>query len=154
LDADFETPDECYNHYIREHRSQIQQKVNEKYDSDVNSILGTYKRVNPSLQLPTLYKEVCCNEYDRVTITRYRTGCHKLKIQKGRLEGNDRDTRLCSCLNDIQTIEHILFACPLTSIIRQTHGIENETLQSFFNGDNYTRSAAILKATEKILRIA
>ena len=34
---------------------------------------------------------------------------HKLKIQSGRLTGDDRRDRLCSCTNDIQTIEHVLF---------------------------------------------
>ena len=144
LDETFSTPDECYNHYVNAHKTQVRLKIDQDHANDINSI-------NPALKSPLFCNEICCHEYDRTIITRYRTGCHKLKIQTGRIGGDDRDTRLCSCGVDVQTIAHVLFQCPLTTNIRQAHGLQNESLETFFNGNDCTRMASILKAIEKLI---
>ena len=74
-----------------------------------------------------------------------------MKIQKGRLAGIDRENRLCKCETDIQTLNHVIFHCPLTEVIRQSHNIIEENLLQFFENENYTRSACILRAIEKIV---
>ena len=132
----------------------IQLKMQQKLESDEDSILGTYKRVNPSLTVPNFYTSICCHERDRKIITRYRVGCHYLQIQAGRLLGNDRDARHCICGNELQTLAHVLFVCPLTAIIRETHDItESESLEGFFSSTNYVRTATVLRAIEKKLNI-
>ena len=128
-------------------------KINQKFEADVNSILGTYKRVNPELRSPVFYNTICCLENDRKIITRYRTGCHKLKIQTGRLSGDHRDSRMCTCLNEIQTLPHVLFNCPLTATIRESMEIRYETLESFFGEADLPRIASILKIVEKKLKL-
>ena len=116
-------------------------------------ILGTYKRINPTLQQPSFYRNICCHELDRKTITRYRVGCHYLKIQSGRLAGNDRNTRICTCHNEVQTLAHVLFDCPLTETIRASHNQHPASLNEFFSGNDYIRTASTLKAIEKQLKI-
>ena len=113
-----------------------------------------YIRTHKSNSFHTFfYKDIRCNELDRKIITKYRLGCHKLKIQSGRLRGDEKAARLCDC-QTIQTISYVLFDCPLTATLLQTNRIENNNLHSFFSGDDYTRFATILKATENMLRIS
>ena len=85
LDEKFPTPDEYYKFYAEQHKTNIYDKIQEKYDQDIDSMLGTYKRGNPTFVKPSLHSSICCNENDRTIITRYRTGSHDLKIQSGRL---------------------------------------------------------------------
>ena len=82
-------------------------------------------------------------------------GCHKLKIQTGRFgeEESGRLARLCSCEREVQTIEHVLFACPLTETVRQAHNIRNESLDSFFNSEDFIRTASVLRAMERLIGI-
>ena len=127
------------------------EKIRAKYNSDRDSILGTYMRINPTLQQPTLYSNFHCSEYDRKIIAKYRAGSHDLSIQTGRLSGADRHQRLCTCRNDIQTLHHVLFSCSLTEGIRETHNLAGQDLNTFFNNRNPIQVAAILKGIEKLL---
>ena len=151
LDETFTTPEQCYNHHAQLQRTQNEMKIQQKFEADADSILGTYKRVNPQLESPAFYKSVGCHEIDRKTITRYRVGCHYLKIQSGRLAGGDRNTRLCTCQNEVQTLAHVLFSCPLTANIRVAN--HQQTLEEFFSGNDFVRTASTLKAIEKQLKI-
>ena len=147
LDEKFSTPDECYRFYVNLHERQARIKLQEKSDLDMDSTLGTYMRINPTLQSPVFYQDISCHEGDRTIITRYRVGSHKLRIQNGRLGGIDRRDRLCRCNNDIQTIEHVLFNCPLTEF----NGIRNLNLETFFSRNEYVNIAEVLKAIDKIV---
>ena len=153
LEREFLSPERCFDHHVNEHKQQVRQKVQQKFESDPDSLLGTYCRVNPELQEPAFNKNVSCHEIDRKVITRYRTGCHKLKIQTGRLAGDGRDTRLCSCGTDIQTLAHVLFFCPLTANIRQMHQFNSTNLECFFKDTDYTKCAAVLKSVAKVLKL-
>ena len=65
-------------------------------------------------------------EFQRTSITRYRTGSHNLAIEKGRMFGGmERDERLCLCNREIQTVKHVLLNCPLLNQLRTQYGIEN-----------------------------
>ena len=149
LDEKFTTPQECFKYYIEVCKSEMQQKIQEKYESDADSLLGTYKRINPAIQPPTFYKNIQCYECDRIIITKYRAGSHKLKVQTGRLAGTNRGDRLCDCLTDVQTLAHVLFNCPLTENIREVHNIQSDDLESFFAGNDMSYIANILKAIEE-----
>ena len=153
LEHTMKTPEQCYNHHVNEHKQQIEQKVLEKFNVDPDSILGTYHRVNPELNSPELNQNTSCNEMDRKIITRYRTGCHKLKIQTGRLAGDGRDTRLCTCGEDIQTLNHVLFFCQLTEGIRTVQSLSATNLNDFFEDVYITKVATILRAVSKQLKI-
>ena len=134
-------------------KQQIESKIRQKSQSDSDSILGTYHRVNPDLKVPELNNTITCNESERKIITRYRTGCHKLKIQTGRLAGDGRDTRHCLCGNSIQTVSHVLFSCPLTTSIREIHNIQCTNLHNFFNDMDSMTVSMILKAVTKKLKV-
>ena len=99
------------------------QTIRESFARDENSKLGTYFQVNPTLQKPTFNDKI---EFQRICITRYRTGSHNLAIEKGRMNGSiARDERLCPCNSDTQTIRHVLLHCPLLNEPRDRYGIEN-----------------------------
>ena len=95
-----------------------------KHDLELfNSKLGTYFQVNPTLERPTYNDKT---EFQRICITRYRTGSHNLAIEKGRMNGSTaRDERLCPCNSDTQTIKHVLLHCPLLNEPRDRYGIVN-----------------------------
>ena len=87
-----------------------------------------------------------------------------LKIQAGRLSGIGREETVCSCQQGIQTLAHVLFDCPITENSRvvqgQGHlnrcpcqGLHEATLEQFFNGEDMTRTATVLKAVAKQLSI-
>ena len=155
LHEQFQTPNQCFKQLNNELKTQRTVKFEQCHAADKDSILGTYKRINPTLTTSPLYQGVCCFERGRTIITRYRMGCHKLKIQSGRFgeEEGDRTVRLCICGESIQTIEHALFFCPLTENVRNTHNLVGETLDSFFNSDNFIRTSTVLRTIEKIYGI-
>ena len=66
----------------------------QKYNKDDDSILGTYFKINPMMETHKMYKEIICHEGDRPIITRFRVGCHKFKVQLGRIAGENRGDRL------------------------------------------------------------
>ena len=148
LDEQFTTPQECFKHHADLHKSEILQKVQTKYESDADSLLGTYKRINPTMEQPTYYRNIQCYERDRTIISKYRAGSHKLKVQTGRLTGSVRGDRLCECQTAVQTLEHVLISCPLTENIRDVHNIVCDDLGSFFGGNDLSYIATILKAID------
>ena len=150
LDEKFLTPEACFQFYVNQHKNKISAKIQIKYDNDVDSTLGTYKRINPTLVQPLLLRNICCHEIDRKIITRYRTGSHDLKIQSGRLTNTDRNDRKCPCGN-VQTLKHLLFHCSRTLNIRRIHDVTENNLETFFDNTNYVRTATVLKAIEKAI---
>ena len=146
LDERFMTPDACYKFYTNLHKTKISRKIQDKHNYDVDSILGTYKRINTNLVEPAFIKNICCHENERIIITKFRTGSHDLKIQSGRLSRTDRTERKCTCGNDIQTLKHMLFDCPIIANVRLVHNITERTLETFFSSTNYERMATVLNA--------
>ena len=90
---------------------------------------------------------------DRETITCYRVGSHRLKIQTGRQQNQNVNERLCNCSTATQTLEHVIFKCPLTLDIQLNHGIVDGTLESFFNDRDHMRLSSTLKAIENVLKL-
>ena len=88
--------------------------------SDPLSVYGQYLEVNPNLECCSIYQSPIMAETDRITLTKYRCGSHKLCIEKGRWDKTPRDQRLCSCKIEPQTLQHILYKCPLTKTICTT----------------------------------
>ena len=113
-------------------------------NSDKDSRLGTYLEINPDLVKPRYHGLF---EFERVCITRYRTGAHNLRIETGRMNTPvvPREDRLCICNNDIQTLRHVLLICPLIAELRQKYNIE--TIEEAISNANF------LIEMEKILKI-
>ena len=80
---------------------------------DIDSRLGTYTQVNPTLSTPK-YIDKIMFETDRLILTRFRCGSHSLLIEKGRYTNIPRCDRLCSCGTGIQNVIHCFTTCPST----------------------------------------
>ena len=76
-----------------------------------------------------------------------------LKIQAGRLAGVRREERVCSSQRDLQTLAHVLFNCPITENIHVVQGLQADNLVEFFKHEDFTRTAAVLKAVAKQLNV-
>ena len=102
-------------------------------ETDADSRLGTYYRVNPSLEKyvpkpqPTL-------EIERELVTRYRTGSHSLAIELGRYSNTARENRVCCCGNSVQSVWHLFTECPLTHPIVDHQSYSN-LCEVFGDGD-------------------
>ena len=119
----YKTPDSCHSIYLAEHRNAVTQRIRDAAAIDPDSRLGSYLSVNPSLTKPS-YTNLL--EYQRVKITRYRTGSHNLKIETGRRPPRiDRAERVCRCSNEVQSLKHCLMDCPLLNDARAMFGIED-----------------------------
>ena len=150
LDMKFNNPKECFDFYREESGKKIFEKIIEKHLLDINSALGTYYRINPLLKSPELYSKPVCSESKRTVITQFRTGSHYLRIQTGRMREESRDSRLCKCNIELQTVEHLLFKCPNTANIRAIYDYETLNLTSFFESKDYVKMADILKSINEL----
>ena len=94
--------------------------TNPKYSS-----LLLYRTLQPEYQYAHYLSEVKCFSNRRL-LSRFRTGCHGLRVDTGRWENNvhlDRKDRLCLVCSSAQQVEdeHHLFDCPAYSSIRASH---------------------------------
>ena len=112
---------ECKEQLTAEFKTTFENKIRASA-GDVDSRLGSYLVVNPSLSKPLFSDKL---EFQRVCISRYRTGSHDLKIESGRVTGTARDERLCKCNRSIQTLSHVLLHCPMLNDIRVKYNVEN-----------------------------
>ena len=117
----YKTPEGCQQIVSAQHRDKIVRKIRDEAQNDPDSRLGSYLSINPGLTKPT-YTNVL--EFQRVTISRYRTGSHNLKIETGRRPPRvEREDRLCKCNTGVQTLKHCLLKCPLLDDARMMHGL-------------------------------
>ena len=105
-----------------EMKAKHKDKIENAARLDENSKLGSYLQVNPTLEKPTYNNKL---EFQRVCVTRYRTGSHNLAVEKGRFGGTVRDDRLCACYMGIQTVKHVVMECPLLADAREQFGVED-----------------------------
>ena len=110
---------ECINTFCR--------KINEAYNTDIDSKLGTYLQVNPELKPPVYQRKMF--ELERIHITRIRTGSHNLYIETGRfsIPKVPREQRLCTCGYATQTVRHVLMECVLVPDFRDRDSLHTVT---------------------------
>ena len=135
----------CKAELRQQHHTKWSSRINQSSADDTDSKLGVYKQINPELQQYTNDQPI--PEFERIHITRYRTGSHNLQIEKGRHSRIPRENRLCTCNNDVQTLSHVIFSCPLT---KRNHNISN--LNEFFNQNSHDITTHI-QHFAKILKI-
>ena len=117
----FTSPTSCAAILLNNFETKFQSKIRDAAMSDEDSKLGTYLTINPDLSKPTFHGTP---EFQRVMLTRYRTGSHNLRIEKDRMiPGSNREDRLCVCGTGIQTIKHVLLECPMLTDVRQKYGV-------------------------------
>ena len=148
LHKDFETAELCHDYNLNEFNNKIKQSVICKTVVERNSILNKYITLNESLTSPTFYKQYLIKEYDRLIITKYRSGSHYLKIQTGRYNQIEQAQRLCVC-GVMQTLEHVIFDCVKLDGLR--HENLGSNLQQFFS--DIQIAAPFLRVIEKTLNL-
>ena len=121
LEESYPSTLECKEQLTAEFKTSFENKIRASA-GDVDSRLGTYLVVNPSLSKPLFSNKL---EFQRVCISRYRTGSHDLKIESGRITGTAREERLCKCNTSIQTLSHVLLHCPMLNDIREKYSVQN-----------------------------
>lgn len=105
--------------------------IRTKGTEDPLSAYGQYLLVNPDLVgYDDLYKIPTMPEPDRILLTRYRCGSHKLRIETGRWDRTPRADRHCNCMREPQTLDHILYRCPITDSISNPTGPLNEFIKT------------------------
>ena len=92
----YSDPVNCGKQLRLEYMDKWKQKILTAFNTDIDSKLGTYYRVNPSLQ-PFGLKDGTVTENERILLTRYRTGSHSLGVELGRFSNMSRQNRLCTC---------------------------------------------------------
>ena len=112
---------------------------------DNENKLGVYKQINPDL-VPCTYEQPV-PEFERIHITRFRTGSHNLYIEKGRHSRIPRERRLCTCKTDIQTLNHVIFTCPLTKRLPDVNNLNDFFAQQH---DDVTKNIHRFAKTLKI----
>ena len=100
---------ECENTLSTDFRASNRTKIATKANNDPDSRLGVYMLVNPTLSSPTQSHGVL--EFERVLLTRYRSGSHNLKIETGRWSRTPRENRLCVTCRELGDEEHVLYNC-------------------------------------------
>ena len=148
LEATYTTPKECENTLSTDFRASNRTKIATKANNDPDSRLGVYMLVNPNLSSPTQSHGVL--EFERVLLTRYRSGSHNLKIETGRLccPKIPRENRTCLCGLGVQSLRHCLFECTLLREVFQ--GVEYTTLEEAFNSPDIVN---VLMDVERVLKI-
>ena len=121
LEESYTNTDECEKKLVDDFKTTFETKITAA-SNDRDSRLGTYLSINPSLSKPEFKDKL---EFQRVCISRYRTGSHNLKIESGRITSTDREERLCLCNTGIQSISHVLLHCPMLDTIREKYNVEN-----------------------------
>ena len=102
----------CENALCLEHRNALIAKIKAANEIDVDTKLGTYLQLNPSLESPVYSNDVF--EIERIHITHFRTGSHYLLIKTGRfIPDMSREMGICSCGNDVQSLRHVLMECSI-----------------------------------------
>ena len=115
LEDTYITPENCMKTMQTEYYRAWQTKFLQ-LSGDIDSRMGTYIRINPTLSKPQYISQVML-ETDRVILTRFRCGSHSLKIELGRFSRPQvpRMERTCICNNGVQTILHCFTECTLTT---------------------------------------
>ena len=88
---------------------------------------------------------------DLSMLMRFRSGCHDLRVEKGRWDGTPRQCRLCSlCGHDIQDEYHIVFQCTALHDVRCRFQqlFRHATMHAFFN---YNRTGPLIAFLKECL---
>ena len=127
LRQQFQTPGELEKQLTARYLNGWQTSIRQKAGDDEQSRCGVYLLVNPGLTPPKQKNNIL--ERERILMSRYRCGSHNLRIETGRLSNPfvPRNERYCSCNNGVQSLNHILFECPLLEDLHQEYNFRSIT---------------------------
>ena len=121
----------------------------QRIDASTQSMTSRYKEISNLQYCDVLYQKFVVERY-RITITRWRMSCHKLRIETGRYTRpkTPRNERKCKICNTLEDEHHALFLCSAHIFIRQ-HYTEilsrYTTLQSILHPSTTTDANTIGK---------
>jgi len=143
----YKSPENCYQSLTSSFTQSWSNKI--RTNSDENSKLGAYLKVNKNLDTPN-YNNLF--EIERISLTQYRTGSHNLMIELGRytIPSTPREDRLCKC-NEMQTLEHCILYCTLLAEARKQ--ITTTDLMSALNDSNIHQYIITMERTLRIKKI-
>ena len=110
----------------------------ESVERNESSKRVTYLSLNPNLIVPSVYRNRFIPEYKRIRYTRLRVSSHNLKIETGRWCRIPKAQRMCDCLKDIQTEEHVVLFCEKTREVRCKYNISSTDIGQLFMLDDET----------------
>lgn len=140
------TKNNCMKHYMDKFWTETSESVIRKSQNNPGAKLSDYLLVNPQLEKSDIPKMF---ERDRQIISKYKTGCHRLKIETGRWHRIPRHERYCDCGMVVQNLQHVILHCPLLNNDRH-FSVNN--LSEFFNLNTNDIVSFLLKV-ETILRL-
>ena len=144
----FTNANKCYTFYTEEFLLSTKHKLQNRAQTNAYGSTNIYTVLNSKLLSPVYYRSYVLTERNRLILTKYRTGSHYLKIKTGSYQRKPIEERLCSC-KSIQTLQHVIFECELTSTIR--HRNFPCTIEEFFDKPDY--AATTLRKIEKLLNL-
>ena len=147
LQAEYVDPPSCQRAVQKQYFDSFKQKMTIALENDADSKLGTYLRVNPTLQA-YVPRPQSLMEIERELLTRYRTGSHSLAIELGRFSNTPRENRICACGVNVQTVLHIFTECQLTRSIADHQTYAN--LKEVFDDNNIHRKLLLISNKLKI----
>ena len=142
LRSDYGDPEWCRISIEREYFENFKEKINREYEKDIDSKLGSYLLVNPTLQKYVPYPQNIM-ELERELVTRYRTGSHSLAIELGRFSNTPRENRTCCCGNSVQSVWHIFFNCDRTHDLTNIH--HTNLYETFADEEIHSRLLSICR---------
>ena len=152
LHSEFKSHNDCFRFHRKQFIDSCTETIRSKAAKDPLSVYDDYVLLNGNLTSPLFYTSYTVTEYDRIIITKYRTGSHYLKMQAGRTNNTNRNQRLCKC-KELQTLKHVIFECFYTVRIRTLFPTTNiRTLEEFFQQDP-TIIATALSTIEHTLQL-
>ena len=134
---EFENPQDCEKVLSERLYNEWRIKIRQKAGNDENSRSGVYLLVNPQLSPPKQRQNIF--EIERIAVSRYRSGSHNLRIETGRLSKPlvPREERICCCSTGIQSLNHVLFECPLLAELHEEYGFTS--VEQAFNDDGIAK---------------
>ena len=128
--------------------------VHDRIMASSGSRCVVYRTLNPTLALHPVYRDRhTIDDRHRMSFTRFRVSGHSLAVETGRWNRRGRgrlpvEERLCVC-GQVQTEQHVVEHCPITSDIRVRYGLYR--IQDLFN-DKYSNDISV-KITHDILNL-
>ena len=133
----YNTPQNCQKLQREKFRNESAEKIRQKALNDDESRFGVYQLINSELTPPRQRSDIL--EFERILVTRYRSGSHNLRIETGQMcnPSLPREERICCCDTGIQSLCHVLFQCPLLNELYNEYAFTS--IEEKFNRGNIAK---------------
>ena len=130
--------------YIQRFREYVFDAAERRIESMRNSTrtkTKTYMTINPSFAVHPMYTatDSYIADYQRIEMTRFRLGSHRLIVETGRWCRTPADRRLCTCnIGGVQDEAHVVYRCEYTNDLREKFQVDvNKPLHEILGDSKY-----------------